>query len=101
YTLHNFKIPFFPRINNAIDLTINASYNQDIEQKYVLSSDLDNALQGFGGLADVSDINFTSSFTSGQDRIRGSAILGYHFSQAVKATFEYNYLHLIPKSTGI
>jgi hypothetical protein len=101
YSLHHFKIPLFPRINNAVDLTLNASYYQDIEKKYMLSSDLDRALQGYSGPESLENVTYSSSFTSGQNRIDTSAIVGYHFSQAVKANVEYDYKRLIPQSTSV
>ncbi|HYW34414.1 MAG TPA: cell surface protein SprA [Balneolaceae bacterium] len=101
YTMRNFKIPLFPRINNAVDLTINSSYNQDIEKKYVLSSDLGDALKKSAAYLNPANAGFSGSFTGGQDRINGSLIVGYHFSQTVKANFEYDYQRLIPKSTGV
>jgi cell surface protein SprA len=101
YSLHHFKIPLFSRINNAVDLTLNAGYYQDVEKKYMLSSDLDRALQSYSGPGGSDDVDYSSSFTSGQNRINTSAIIGYHFSQAVRANVEYDYKHLMPKSTGI
>lgn len=45
--------------------------------------------------------DFTSSFTGGQSRINASVIVGYRFSETLKANFEYSFRKLIPKSTGI
>ncbi len=101
YTLKGFKIPLFPRVNNDVDLTFTASYNKDVEKQYVLSSDLDDALRNYRGTGSLQRGHYSSSFTSGQDRINASAIIGYHFSQTVKANFEYDYNRLIPKSTGV
>jgi cell surface protein SprA len=98
YSVQNFKIPLFPRIRNAVDFTVNTSYIRDTETKYVLSSDLDNALEQ---PANEPDPDFSSSFDGGQARINGSAIVGYEFSQTLKANFEYVYNQLIPKSTGV
>lgn len=97
YTIRDFKIPFFPRINNAVDFTLNTSYIEDTETKYVLGADLDKALEE----APDGDPDFSPSFTGGQARINGSAIIGYQFSQVIKANFEYNYNRLIPKSTAV
>jgi cell surface protein SprA len=103
YTVRDFKIPFFPRIENAVDFTINANYIEDTEQKFILASDLDNALRSDAGTivrnADLYD--FSRSFRGGQSRFNGSAIIGYQFSQTINANFEYTYSRLIPKSTGI
>lgn len=99
YTLRDFKIPFFPRITNAVDFTINTSYIEDTETKYVLGSDLDGALEKPDSETDSYD--FSPNFTAGQARINGSAIIGYQFSQVLKANFEYIFNRLIPKSTAV
>lgn len=101
YTIRNFKIPFFSRLENAVDFTLNASYIEDTEQKYALDSDLNNALQNGPDTInrDVDAYDFTESFTEGQSRINASAIIGYQFSQTIKANFEYSYRQIIPKSS--
>ena len=100
YTIRDFKIPFFPRITNAVDFTLNTSYIEDTETKYVLGSDLDGALENpDAGTAD--ELDFSPNFRGGQARINGSAIIGYQFSQVIKANFEYTYNRLIPKSTAV
>lgn len=103
YTIRNFKIPLFPRIRNAVDFTINAGFIEDTEQKFVLDSDLDDALQDDPDniVRDPSIFDFSESFTGGQTRINSSAIIGYQFSQTVKANFEYTFSKLNPKSTGV
>ena len=100
YTLRNFKLPFLPRIDNAIDFTVNGSYIEDEEKKYILDSDIESALEKNIRL-DPEQYNFSSSFTGGQSRINGSAIVGYQFSQTIQANFEYTYNRLIPKSSNI
>ncbi|HEX6981910.1 MAG TPA: cell surface protein SprA [Balneolaceae bacterium] len=102
YTLRNFKIPFFPRIENTIDLTFSGSYIEDEEQKFVLDSDLGNALEvgPENIIKDPARYDFTSSFTGGQSRINLSATVGYQFSQTIRANFQYSYNRLIPKSSG-
>ncbi len=101
YTLRNFKIPLFPRIKNAVDFTLNAGYIEDTETKYVLSADLDNVFEDPNLVKNPALYDFTSSFTGGQSRINASLIVGYQFSQTIKANFEYSYSKLIPKSTGV
>ena len=103
YTVRDFKIPFFPRIKNAIDFTLNGSYIEDVEKKFQLDSDLDQALS-----APPDELNrdpdaaeFSSTVTGGQARINGSAVIGYQFSQTIQANFEYNYSKLIPKTSGV
>ncbi|TYP94945.1 cell surface protein SprA [Fodinibius salinus] len=103
YTLRDFKIPLFPRVRNAIDITINGSLLEDKETKYELDSDLGKALSAGPSVIkkDVSNADFSGTTTGGQKRINGSAIIGYQFSQTVKANFEYNYNRLIPKTSGV
>lgn len=100
YTVRDFKIPLFPRIQNAVDFTINTSYIEDTETKYVLGSDLSDALST-PPTGNPDDYEPASVFTGGQARINGSAIIGYQFSQVLKANFEYVYNRLIPKSTAV
>lgn len=101
YKLRNFNLPFFKRIENAVDITLNAAYIEDTKIKYILSADLDNVFEDPNFIQDASFYDFTSSFTGGQRRINASLIIGYHFSQTVKANFEYTFRKIMPKSTGI
>ncbi len=103
YTFRDFKIPFFPRLENAVDITLNGSYIEDEEEKFVLDSDLSNALEDGPDtiIKDPNRYDFSSSFTGGQARINGSAVLGYQFSQTIQANFEYTYSRLIPKSSSV
>lgn len=103
YTIRDFKIPLFPRVQNAVDITLNGNYTEETQQKFRLDSDLDNALTEPPDRLnrDPEAYGFGSSFTGGQSRINGSAVIGYQFSQAIRANFEYTYSRLIPKSSGI
>lgn len=103
YTIRNFKLPFFPRIKNAVDITLNGSYIEDEEKKYQLNSDLGQALVAGPDelIRDADAAEFSGTITGGQARVNGSAIIGYRFSQMIQANFEYNYNRLIPKTSGI
>ncbi|MDZ7682460.1 MAG: cell surface protein SprA [Fodinibius sp.] len=103
YTIRDFKLPFVPRIENAVDFTINGSYIEDVETKYQLDSDLDQALQTGPDEIDMDPraADFSGTVTGGQARINGSAVIGYQFSQTIQANFEYNYSKLIPKTSGV
>jgi len=103
YTIRDFKLPFFPRLENALDFTLNGSYIEDVEKKYELDSDLDLALQEGPDQInrDVRNATFSGTITGGQARYNGSAIIGYQFSQTLQANFEYNYSKLIPKTSGV
>jgi cell surface protein SprA len=103
YTINDFRLPIFRRIKNAVDLSLNASYLEDIETQYLLDSDLNQALQGAPDELDrdVSAYEISPREPTGQTRIQSSFIVGYRFSETVKANFEYNFRHLIPQSTGV
>lgn len=103
YTIRGFTLPFFKRIKNAVDFTVNTSFLEDTEQKFVLSSDIENALQlGPNDLVkDVAQYDFNPRPPTGQSRVKASAIIGYQFSQTIKANFEYNFNKLMPKSSGV
>jgi len=103
YTIRDFKLPFFPRLENAVDFTINGSYIEDVETKFQLDSDLDQAL--LAGPDEIvknpDDAEFSGTTTGGQARINGSAVIGYQFSQTIQANFEYSYSKLVPKTSGV
>jgi cell surface protein SprA len=103
YTIRNFKIPFFKRLDNAVDITLNGSYIEDEEKKFELDSDLDEALTAGPDdiIKDPDRADFSGTVTGGQARINGSAVIGYQFSQMIQANFEYNYSKLIPKTSGV
>ena len=103
YTIRDFKLPFFPRLENAVDFTINGSYIEDVETKYQLDSGLDQALLAGPDqiVKNPNEAEFSGTITGGQARINGSAIIGYQFSQTIQANFEYNYSKLIPKTSGV
>ena len=101
YTIRDFNLPFLPRLQNAVDLVFNGSFIEDTQQKYILDSDLDNALQAGPEVInrDPSTYEITRSFTEGQSRINTSAVIGYQFSRTIKANFEYSFSKIIPKSS--
>ncbi len=103
YTLRDFKLPFFPRIENAVDFTVNGAYIEDEEKKFDLDSDLAEVLtEGPNEInRDPSDADYSGTITGGQARINGSAVIGYQFSQVIQANFEYNYSRLLPKTSGV
>ncbi|MGM0546276.1 MAG: cell surface protein SprA [Bacteroidota bacterium] len=103
YTIRNFKIPFFKRLDNAVDITLNGSYIEDEEKKFELDSDLDEALEAGPDeiIKDPDRAEFSGTTTGGQARINGSTVVGYQFSQMIQANFEYNYSKLLPKTSGV
>jgi len=103
YSIRNFKIPLFKRLRNTVDFTVNASFTEDIEQNFDLASDLSSALQQIDGdfSGDADDFDPLPLPTTGQSRINISTIIGYQFSNTVKANFEYGFRKLNPKSTRL
>lgn len=101
YTLRNFRIPFFRTTTNNIDVTLNGSFIEDSEQRFLLYSDLERALQNpFGSIErDPAVYSFTPSPPTGQSRINSSLVLGYRFSNTLQANFEYAFSQVLPKSS--
>jgi cell surface protein SprA len=101
YTIRNFSIPFSRRTASNVDLTINGNFIEDTEQRFLLDADLDRALQQDSQTIerDPSVYNFTPSPPTGQNRINGSAVVGYRFSTTVQANFEYAFSQILPKSS--
>ena len=100
YTFKNVTIPLFPKIKNNITLTVNGGYADDTESKYTLSSDIDEVLSDVDFVPDVSQYDYTDPFVTGQNRINGSVVIGYRFSQTVTSNFEYTYTKVNPKSSA-
>ncbi|PKD44225.1 cell surface protein SprA [Rhodohalobacter barkolensis] len=101
YTLRNFRLPFFRRLTNNVDLTLNGNYIEDSEQRFLLDADLERALQ-----VDATQINrdpdaydFNPRPPTGQTRINTSAVVGYRFSNTIQANFEYGFTQILPKSS--
>jgi cell surface protein SprA len=101
YTLRNFRMPFFRALANNVDLTINGSYIEDTERRFLLDADLDRALQEDASVIDrnPSAYSFSPRPPTGQTRINGSAVIGYRFSNTIQANFEYAYSQILPKSS--
>lgn len=103
YTFRGITLPFFPRIQNNIDVTINGSLADDTERKFYLSQDIGEALSGDGSgefVRDVKQYEITDPFVTGQTRINASLVLGYRFSQTVSSNFEYTFTKVEPKSSA-
>ncbi|MEX2477249.1 MAG: cell surface protein SprA [Gracilimonas sp.] len=100
YTFRGITLPFFPRIKNNIDVTINGGYADDTEQKFYLNQDIEQALSVVDPVTDVSQYDFTDPFITGQNRINASVVFGYRFSQTVTSNFEYTFTKVEPKSSA-
>lgn len=101
YTLRNFRIPFVRATANNIDLTLNGSFLEDTEQRFLLYSDLERALQESVDVIvkDPEAYTFSPSPPTGQSRINASAVLGYRFSNTIQANLEYAFTQTLPKSS--
>jgi len=100
YTFRRIRLPFFPRIKNNIDVTINGGFANDTEQKFYLSQDIEQALSVTDPVTNVSQYDFTDPFITGQNRINASVVFGYRFSQTVTSNFEYTFTKVEPKSSA-
>lgn len=103
YTIRGFTLPFFKKIENAVDFTISGSYMEDTEQKFLLGNDLGNALSEPAQtiVRDPNQYDFSPQSPTGQTRVKASTIIGYQFSKTIKANFEYNFNKLMPKSSRV
>lgn len=104
YTIRNFRMPFLRNPTNSVDITINGSFLDDKEERFLLDADLSNALESGNAdeiIRDPSIYDLNEPRVSGQARFNGSIILGYRFSQTVQANFDYSYSRINPKSTQL
>jgi len=93
YTKRGFRLPFiFNRLKNTLDISFTLNYLEDITVPYNLGLDLTRSLQGGQLLNHQNDIR-------GDARLQASTIIGYQFSQTLKANFEYSYRHTMPRSS--
>ncbi len=103
YSKRGFRLPFFRRFQNTIDLNLNINYAEDLRLTYLLNNDLGEILRG-----DPSSINRdVNQYEPGEPSERGDArititpSIGYTFSQTIRANFEYRYFQLIPRSSNV
>lgn len=101
YTLRNFRIPFVRATASNVDLTLNGSFLEDTEQRFLLYSDLERALQEAADviIKDPDNYSFSPSPPTGQSRINASAVVGYRFSNTIQANLEYAFTQTLPKSS--
>ena len=101
YTIQNFKVPFFRALSNDVDITLNGNFIDDKEERFLLETDIANALQAGSGqiVRDPSIYTITDPRISGQSRFNGSIVVGYRFSDTFQSNFEYTYTSTNPKST--
>ena len=102
YTFDDFRLPFMKTLKNDVDVSLNGSYTDQIKRRYSLNADISGALStGPDNLVkDPSRYEFSPRDPTGRANIRGSTVVGYRFSNTIKANFEYGYNKLLPRSSG-
>ncbi|MEX2605035.1 MAG: cell surface protein SprA [Gracilimonas sp.] len=101
YTFKKVTIPFFPKIKNNIDVTINGGLADDLEEKFYLSQDINKVFNSLDLIPEVNQYDIDSPDVNGQYRLNASLVLGYRFSQTVTSNFEYTFRKIEPKTSGI
>ncbi len=103
YTIQNFTLPFMRTLQNDVDITLNGNFIDDKEERFLLETDISNALQAGSDqiVRDPSVYTITDPRISGQSRFNGSVVIGYRFSDTFQSNFEYTYTSTNPKSTRI
>jgi len=84
-----------------VDITLNGNFIDDKEERFLLETDISNALQASSTqiIRDPSVYTITDPRISGQGRFNGSVVVGYRFSDTFQSNFEYTYTSTNPKST--
>ncbi|HBX67313.1 MAG TPA: hypothetical protein DEG32_14565, partial [Balneolaceae bacterium] len=75
-------------------------FADDTEKKFYLNQDVDEVLSDTDLIPEVNQYDFTDPFVTGQNRINGSLVFGYRFSQTVTSNFEYTLTKVTPKSSA-
>ncbi len=103
YSKRGFQLPFLQRFSNQLDLQLTVSYLMDSQETFRLNQDLADALDANPSelIRDVNEFSPGIPDVQGDTRIQITPTIGYQFSQTVKASFEYSYRQLIPKSSNI
>lgn len=103
YSKRGFTLPFFPRLQNTLDMSLSVTYTENLTLTYRLNQDIQQVLsqQLDPFERDVNLYTPEAPNERGDVRIDVTPLIGYQFSQSVKANFEYRYSQLIPKSTGV
>jgi cell surface protein SprA len=103
YSKRGFTLPFFKRLQNTLDMSLSLSYIEDKTLTYRLNQDIQEVLSLPADqlVKDVMQYTPGNPNERGDVRINITPLIGYQFSQSVKANFEYRYSRLIPRSTGV
>jgi len=97
-----FRLPFFNKLRNTLDLSVSASYYEEANLRRQFTAVLANSLVNGLSSTNADDYDFVDNSdlgVVGDTRIKLTGLVGYQFSSMVKANFEYTYDHAIPKST--
>ncbi|MCH8523646.1 MAG: cell surface protein SprA [Balneolales bacterium] len=103
YSKRGFTLPFFPRLQNTLDMSLTVAYVESLTLTYRLNQDIQEVLSQpiDPSLRNPSLYTPQAPNERGDIRIDVTPLIGYQFSQSVKANLEYRYSQLIPKSTGV
>ena len=103
FSKRGFTLPFFPRLQNTLDMSLTVAYIENLQLTYRLNQDINEVLsqQLDPSLRDPVLYTPQDPNERGDIRIDVTPLIGYQFSQSVKANLEYRYSQLIPKSTGV
>jgi cell surface protein SprA len=103
YSKRGFTLPFFPRLQNTLDMSLTVAYIENLTLTYRLNQDIQEVLSQPVDPSMRNPNLYTPQAPNerGDIRIDITPLIGYQFSQSVKANLEYRYSQLIPKSTGV
>ncbi len=104
YSKRGFRLPFMKRLQNTFEASLSISYIEDETYTYQLITDLQSVLgvpQNQLPSLNAADYSPAKVQPRGDVRIQISPLIGYQFSQTVRANFEYRYERLIPRSSGV
>lgn len=103
YSKRGFRLPFFRRLDNTIDINLNVNYAEDIRLTYLLNNDLGEILRGAPDTIDRDVKMYEPAEPSerGDARITITPSIGYTFSQTIRMNFEYRYFQLLPRSSNV
>ncbi len=103
YSVRGFRLPFFRRFSNTLDLNLNVNYAEDLRKTYALNSDLGDVFRGPANdiIRDPGFYEPAEPTERGDARLTITPSIGYTFSQTIRANFEYRYFQLTPRSSGV
>lgn len=103
YSVRGFRIPYFRRLSNQLDLDLTMSYNRDLTLVYRLNEDINEVLQSPPDelASDADAYTAASPEERGDSRIQVTPSFRYRFSEIVTASFEYSFRRLMPRSTNV